>query len=248
MAMGMKRRINSTYLILSSVALAFGCSNVESDEQLGGHGDTGSEIDDADAEIGDESREEGGGEGDHGEGNGDEGQHGEGDGDGDEEGNGDGDGELPNNSYCQAVADWNPDWASFGVEVVHLINQARAEGGNCGFEVFAPAPPLEWNQALACAARSHAADMAENDFFDAMSSNGKAPDWRYEQAGFAGGAWAELIGAGYPSPAAVVEGWLKGNGQCVNLRSDKFSWIGVGYAYNDGSAYKRYWTASLGAP
>jgi hypothetical protein len=218
-----------------SAALLAGCSNVESPEPLGEYGGDTGDIDDATEEMGDEQDNE----------QGEEQGEGDGDGDGDEE---EDDPDHGSSAYCRAVVDWDPEWQAHGFAVMDLINQARLAGGTCGFEVFPPAPPLSWDPALACAARAHASDMATHDFFDHTTSDGKDPTWRYEQAGFQGGSWAENLGAGYPSAAEVVSGWMNTDSQCANMRSPKFTWIGVGYAFNAASTYKRYWTLSLGAP
>ncbi|PRQ08606.1 Cysteine-rich secretory protein family protein [Enhygromyxa salina] len=180
---------------------------------------------------------------------------GDGDGDGDpttggpSTGDGDGDGEgdpLPNNPYCNPVSDWAQSWVDKELEVIELVNMARAQGGNCGSEGdFAPSGPLTWEAALTCAARVHSKDMADNNYFSHTNQQGNGPGWRLGQAGYDGGGWGENIAAGYPSPSDVVQGWLDSDGHCANMLNGSFTLIGVGYASGNGQ-YGSYWTQNFG--
>ena len=52
---------------------------------------------------------------------------------------------------------------------------------------------------------------------------------------------AENIAKGYQTPAAVVNGWMNSEGHRKNMLGD-FQMLGVGAAYNAGSAYGFYFT------
>jgi uncharacterized protein YkwD len=54
--------------------------------------------------------------------------------------------------------------------------------------------------------------------------------------------WAENIGAGYPTAADVIEGWLGSDVHCANLLNPDFVGIGVGYAFGPNATYAHYWT------
>ncbi len=85
-------------------------------------------------------------------------------------------------------------------EQLHLeaINRARAnpsaEAARLGIDLFEgvpagkltsdPKPPLAMNARLLAAARSHSADMLENDFFDHYSLDGTSPFDRMKQQGY----------------------------------------------------------------
>jgi uncharacterized protein YkwD len=175
-----------------------------------------------------------------------------GDGDGDPTtttttGDGDGDPEpLPDNPYCNPVANWNPDWIAAELEVLDRVNQARAQGGNCDSAgVFGPSGPLTWHPALTCAARVHSKDMNDNNFFDHTNLQGNGPGWRLQQAGYFGGGWGENIAAGYGDPASVVQGWLDSDGHCANMLNPGFSLIGIGYVSGNGE-WGHYWTQTFG--
>jgi uncharacterized protein YkwD len=174
-----------------------------------------------------------------------------GDGDGDPTtttGDGDGDPEpLPNNAYCNPVSNWNPDWIAAELEVLDLVNEARAQGGNCGTQGnFPPSGPLTWHPALTCAARVHSKDMNDNNFFDHTNLQGNGPGWRLAQAGYNGGGWGENIAAGYGDPVSVVQGWLDSDGHCANMLNGGFSLIGIGYVFGNGE-WGHYWTQTFGA-
>jgi uncharacterized protein YkwD len=172
-----------------------------------------------------------------------------GDGDGDPTTTGDGDGDpspMPNNPYCNPVSNWSQSWIDKELEVVDLVNVARAQGGNCGAEGnFAPSGPLTWQPNLTCAARVHSKDMADNNYFSHTNQQGNGPGWRLGQAGYNGGGWGENIAAGYPDPANVVQGWLDSDGHCANMLNGSFTLIGVGYASGNGQ-YGSYWTQTFG--
>jgi uncharacterized protein YkwD len=165
-------------------------------------------------------------------------------------GDGDGDpmaGDMPDNAYCNPVSAWSAQSIALELEVIELVNQARAQGGNCGSEGNFPASgPLTWEPHLTCAARVHSRDMAVNDYFDHTNQQGNGPGWRLDQAGYVGGAWGENIAAGYGDPVAVVEGWLDSDGHCSNMLNPGFSLIGVGFYYDAGSSYGNYWTQTFG--
>jgi len=174
-----------------------------------------------------------------------------GDGDGDPDpsttGDGDGDPDVPQNAYCNPVANWDPESVAWELEVLELVNQARAQGGNCGAQGnFGPSGPLSIDPALTCAARVHSKDMADNNYFDHDNLQGQGPGWRIGQAGYDGSGWGENIAAGYSSPQETVDGWLDSDGHCSNMLNPGFADIGIGYAYGPNSDYGHYWTQAFG--
>lgn len=156
-------------------------------------------------------------------------------------------GDMPDNAYCNPVDGWDAQWIAYELEVIELVNQARAQGGNCGaYGNKAPSGPLTWEPHLTCAARVHSLDMASKDYFDHTNLEGHDPGWRLGQAGYQGGGWGENIAAGYPSPSDAVQGWLDSDGHCNNMLSGDFTTTGVGYAYDAGASYGAYWTQTFG--
>jgi uncharacterized protein YkwD len=89
-------------------------------------------------------------------------------------------------------------------------------------------------------ARAHSRDMAERDFFDHTNPDGEQPWDRMERHGVRGFRSAgENIAAGYPSPAAVEEGWMNSPGHRANILNDGYTHIGVGL-FDDGG--RLVWT------
>ncbi|MCB0060751.1 MAG: hypothetical protein KDE19_01505 [Caldilineaceae bacterium] len=119
--------------------------------------------------------------------------------------------------------------ADFEAAVVELVNQRRAE---------ANLPPLKWVTEASSAARYHAADMAEDDYFDHNSydrNNDQVVQvcgWADRIRGYYTGASAlgENIAAGYRTPASVMEGWMNSPGHRGNILGN-YAEIGVGF-YN----------------
>ena len=125
---------------------------------------------------------------------------------------------------------WEDDWLGFEDDVLHLVNQARAKSGCCGDEgCFAASGALAMNPQLRRAARAHAKDMAERDYFAHDDPDGLTPFDRMRESGFRGCAMGENIASGQPSAEAVVEGWLNSPGHCANIRNPGFDQLGVGY-------------------
>ena len=102
-----------------------------------------------------------------------------------------------------ALAEADPqaiDPATFEAEVISLVNQERARYGLY---------PLVLNNALTMAARGHSRDMADNDFFNHVGSDGSGFVERIQRAGYTSiCAAGENIAAGQTSPSAVVSAWM----------------------------------------
>lgn len=144
--------------------------------------------------------------------------------------------------YCEHLGLWPVDDETREERVLELVNQRRAQGADCGSEgSFDPTRALVMDPILQCAARLHSVDMAERDFWGHTNPDGEGPFERIEAAGYTGG-WpqGENIAAGYPTPEAVVDGWMKSDGHCSNIMEPGFTEIGVG-------VYQNYWTQKFGA-
>ena len=148
----------------------------------------------------------------------------------------------------QGAAVNGPIWhfttvAPFAQQVVNIVNQERANAG-CA--------PLTINQQLTTAAQGHSNDMALNDFFSHTGSDGSSPWERMNNAGYQFSYAAENIAAGYPTPQAVVNGWMDSPGHRANILNCILEDTGVGYYYlaNDTGTtnYHHYWTQVFGTP
>lgn len=102
---------------------------------------------------------------------------------------------------------------------------------------------LSIDERLRTAARGHSTDMAERDYFSHTTPEGDSPSDRAREAGFPSGV-GENIAMGYPTPKAVMDGWMGSDGHRDNLLNCGYTVIGVGLAY-DGHG-RAYWTQNFG--
>ena len=126
---------------------------------------------------------------------------------------------------------------AFLARVLELTNSERA---NAGLQ------PLTLNQQLVAAAQSYSEVLAGGECF--AHTCGPVPNFadRDDAAGYAD--WTNLgenIAAGYPTPEAVVAGWMASPGHRANILSSQFTEIGIGIA-NGGGQYGTYWTQEFG--
>ena len=132
----------------------------------------------------------------------------------------------------------------FKQEFLSRINQIRKKGCNCGVTYFQPAPPITWNDDLEQAARGHALDMSERNYFSHTSKNGRsmsdrAIDAGYNYKGFKTFAVGENIAQGQMSIAEVMNGWLHSEGHCRNLMNPVFREVGI-------AEIDHYWVQDFG--
>ncbi|MDQ6669935.1 MAG: CAP domain-containing protein [Chloroflexota bacterium] len=130
-----------------------------------------------------------------------------------------------------------PDHAADVERVVQLTNAARESAG---------LPPLALNPQLGDAAQNYSQVLASDTCFG--HACGGVPNFadRLAQAGYTGWtAIAENIAAGYPTPDAVMAGWLASTGHRLNVLSPEYTEIGVGVV--NGGAYGTYWTQEFGS-
>lgn len=139
--------------------------------------------------------------------------------------------------------------ANFQSEMLQRVNEYRARGASCGARGSYPAAPaLAWNDALTVAAAAHSQDMATRNYFSHTSPEGGTLRDRVDAAGYAWSSIAENIAAGYPSVAAVVDGWMASDGHCANVMNANLRDIGVACVASSTSTYRSYWTMDLGRP
>lgn len=126
-------------------------------------------------------------------------------------------------------------------QAINLTNQLRQQHG---------CPPLNVSAELTAAARAHSQDMADHNYFDHVDLSGHHSDWRAAQAGYAGTAGWENIGAGYQTAEQMVSAWYNetppNDGHRRNLLNCALTDVGIGYAANTQSEYGIYWTQDFG--
>jgi uncharacterized protein YkwD len=124
--------------------------------------------------------------------------------------------------------------------VLELSNEERVKVGLA---------PLTLNPQLNDAAQSYSQVLANGSCFE--HTCGPVPDFvdRAGQAGYTDfSALGENIAAGYPSPEAVVAGWMASPGHRANILSPAFSETGIGLVSNGSKTYQgMYWTQEFGS-
>ncbi|MDQ3248831.1 MAG: CAP domain-containing protein [Chloroflexota bacterium] len=119
--------------------------------------------------------------------------------------------------------------ADFEAQVAELTNVRRAAAG---------LPPLKVVTELNNAARYHAADMQQDDYFKHHSHDqidGKAVqvcEWHQRVMLYYPSPSAENIAWGYTTPEAVVQAWMDSEGHRKNILSDARE-LGVGFFENE---------------
>jgi uncharacterized protein YkwD len=135
--------------------------------------------------------------------------------------------------------------AAYEQAVLDLVNSARADNS---------LPPLKRVAALDNAARYHATDMGQDNYFDHNSydrENGALKEvcsWSSRISTYYPYASGENIAAGYFSPESVMFAWLNSSGHRANILSTYNRTIGIGYNMVDNSYYSRYWAQDFGRP
>ncbi|CAF1416506.1 unnamed protein product [Adineta steineri] len=134
--------------------------------------------------------------------------------------------------------------SSFEQRAFELTNEARKVGRFCGDVWYPAATELGWNNQLANAARDHAKDMLDQNYFDHVSKDGRQFWDREANAGYSKDcASAENI-AGNSTPELTVDGWIKSPGHCVNIMNKDSKVIGIGQV--TGGPYGSYWVQDFG--
>ncbi len=132
--------------------------------------------------------------------------------------------------------------AAYEQQVVELVNAQRLANGSL--------PPYKRVDTLDAAARYHAVDMAQDDYFqhdtyDRNSQNQlvRVCAWNTRVGAYYTGVSGENIAAGYPDPASVMNGWMNSPGHRANILGGAWE-IGVGYS--QGGSWGAYWVQDFG--
>jgi hypothetical protein len=125
--------------------------------------------------------------------------------------------------------------------VLEIVNEHRAAGYTCGSDYQPPVPPLNWSEHLARSSQKHSQDMADNNYFDHVSLDGRTFADRIRVEDYPGSPGGENIAYGYPTPEAVMNGWMNSEGHCKNIMRSSFDDIGTGKSDSEN-----YWTQNFG--
>lgn len=126
-------------------------------------------------------------------------------------------------------------------KVVALVNVQRSQAG---------LKPVRPNALLTASAQAHSQDMALNDFFGHVGSNGSTADRRILGAGYNYATVGENIAAGFSTPEGVVQAWMNSPSHRSNILHPLLEEIGVGFYFLDNDTgstnFQNYWTQDFG--
>ena len=135
----------------------------------------------------------------------------------------------------------------FMEEALRLLNEARAEGQQCGNTFYDPVGPVEWNDLLEDAALMHSEDMAAGQFLDHTGSDGSRPGDRMTEAGYSWSTYGENIASGQSSVQAAMNAWLNSEGHCKNIMNSSFKEFALACRRNPEARWGGYyWTQVFG--
>ncbi len=139
---------------------------------------------------------------------------------------------TPSGGGSNASCDFTTDATRID-QLLAVINAYRVQSGVRAYTI---------NQELAQAAQSHANDMACNQLFVHVGSDGSTPQTRSTAAGYAGEKVTENVYGSYPplSPEEVKEWWRLDQTDInhnKNLISTQYTEVGIGYAFFDNFGY-----------
>ena len=109
---------------------------------------------------------------------------------------------------------------AYETEVIRLVNEIRRDNGLSA---------LKENWELSRVARYKAQDMHDNRYFSHTSPVYGTPFQMMRAFGLNYRTAGENIAMGYPTPQAVVNGWMDSSGHRANILNAGYSQIGVGY-------------------
>lgn len=132
----------------------------------------------------------------------------------------------------------------YEARVVELVNRERRARD---------IPPLKCTAALDKAARYHAVDLGQDDYFSHDTYDRRNGELvrvcgAFERMRVWYDYWAaaENVAAGYRTPEAVMEGWLGSEGHRRNILNPDLREIGVGY-FSGAGRYTVYWVQDFGS-
>ncbi len=143
-------------------------------------------------------------------------------------------------------------WSSAGAPdeqaMLDEVNARRAAGAVCNGADMPAVGPVTMNDSLRCAARRHAVDLGERDYFAHESPGGVTPAERAEEAGYDWGRISENIAGGRDTAELTVSDLIGSTtGHCENIMDAEVFDVGMGVATIEDSELSTYWVQVFGA-
>lgn len=119
----------------------------------------------------------------------------------------------------------------FELQLFDLTNAARVENG---------LKPLVWSDLARWSSRKHSEDMAVNSYFDHTNLKGEDPFDRMEKEGIRFSYAGENLAMGQSSSIFAHEGLMNSLGHRENILEPKFTHLGVGVMFQQGTDVPYY--------
>jgi len=132
--------------------------------------------------------------------------------------------------------------------MLEYVNAARTQGRQCGSEFYPAVSALEYSCPIEAAATKHSNDMAENNFFSHIGSDGLRVGGRVTETGNEWSVVGENIAAGFDDVESVMDGWLESPGHCRNIMDARFTGVSVVRVDTRSADYPNYWTQVFAKP
>lgn len=113
------------------------------------------------------------------------------------------------------------------------------------FRVYNGLPALKESASGDTAARLHSQDMADNNYFNHYSQDGRSFSDRLKNAGISYSTAGENIIAGHGDAASMINGWIASSGHRSNILNSSYEYLGCGAGYNVSSTYGLYGTQNF---
>lgn len=127
-------------------------------------------------------------------------------------------------------------------DLMALIGAINRERQRRGLSV------LNVNSSLMAAAQAHSADLATNNRWGHTGSDGSTPQDRMRRAGYPLGAGEEVLAGNSTDIDAILDLWLRQSQYQGIIMNPEYVDVGAGYAHNDNSDYRDYWTVVVARP
>lgn len=123
--------------------------------------------------------------------------------------------------------------------MLKLVNDYRVSKGKA---------KLRLSLDLGAAAKHHASDMAQHNYFSHTLYDGTSWSQNISNYGYPSGGWrGENIAAGHSLAVDTFTQWKNSPGHNANMLNSNYKEIGIGRAYGSKSTYRWYWTQTFGS-
>lgn len=132
-----------------------------------------------------------------------------------------------------------PAGAGDPMALISAINRERQRRG---------LPLLHANSSLMAAAQAHSVDLAVNNRWGHIGTDGSTPQERMRRAGYPLAEGDELLAANSTDIDALIDVWLRRPQDRGILTNARYVDIGASYAHNNNADYRDYWTVLVARP